>query len=267
MGLSDSQAKPPRGYVFPLRRGSSLPFPVPVGLPGSSADLSSRAISNYPGRPDGCLHPLLHRRFQASPLSGGLAAFTLNNEAESSSLALWLTSSPHKASPGELLRLALAWLQVEWVIYQVNSFQFTRSARLILALPELSENQKRFGLIGELLGQHGYQFRVWKKSEICAEPRLNNVKLVLRYRSVEVPAAERERIRRLFSTTAEICLQTFREINPQSTLRQVLDGTLFIDWWRPLTLDSRVSIAPIGRQVWPVSPPMSSLDSVEGLCH
>jgi hypothetical protein len=132
---------------------------------------------------------------------------------------------------------------------------------------ELPENQERFGLIGELLGQHGYQFRVWKKSEICAEPRLSNVKLVLRYRSVDVSAAERERIRRLFSTTAEICLHTFREINPQSTLRLVLDGTLFIDWWRPLTLDSRVSIAPIGRQVWPVPPPISSLDSVEGLCH
>jgi hypothetical protein len=132
---------------------------------------------------------------------------------------------------------------------------------------ELPENQKRFGLIGELLGQHGYQFRVWKKSEICTEPRLSNVKLVLRYRSVEVSAAEREKIRRLFSTTAEICLQTFREINPQSTLRLVLDGTLFIDWWRPLTLDSRVSIAPIGRQVWPVPPPISSLDSVEGSCH
>ena len=35
-----------------------------------------------------------------------------------------------------LLPLALAGLLVERVIYKVNSFQFTRSARLVLALPE-----------------------------------------------------------------------------------------------------------------------------------
>jgi len=135
------------------------------------------------------------------------------------------------------------------------------------AQAELPENQERFILIRERLGDHGYYFRLWKKSEICAEPRLSNVRLVLRYRSVEVSAADRERIRRVFSTTSETCLHAFREINPQSVLRLVLDGTLFIDWWRPLTLESRVSIAPIGRQVWPLPPPMSSLDSVEGLCH
>ena len=36
---------------------------------------SSRAASSHPGRPDECSHPLLPHRFQASPLSGGLAAF------------------------------------------------------------------------------------------------------------------------------------------------------------------------------------------------
>ena len=32
------------------------------GLPGSSADLSTRAVPNRPGRSDGCLHLLLHHR-------------------------------------------------------------------------------------------------------------------------------------------------------------------------------------------------------------
>jgi hypothetical protein len=45
------------------------------GLPGSSADLSSRAVSSHPGRSDGCSHPLLPHRCQASPLSGGVATF------------------------------------------------------------------------------------------------------------------------------------------------------------------------------------------------
>jgi len=135
----------------------------------------------------------------------------------------------------------------------------------------LPENRERFALIRELLGQHGYHLRLWKKSEICAEPRLTNVQLVLRYRSVEVSAVERERIRRSFSTTPETRLHTFCEthgINSQSVLRLVLDGTLYVDWWEPLTLDSRVSTAPIGRQVWPSPPPISSRSgSLEGSCH
>lgn len=136
---------------------------------------------------------------------------------------------------------------------------------------ELPENQARFALIRELLGEHGYHFRLWKKSEICAEPRLTNVKLVLRYRSIEVSAVERERIRRSFSTSPDARLHTFREtqgINPQSVLRLVLDGTLYVDWWELLTLGSRVSITPIGRQVWPLPPLISSGScSLEGLCH
>ena len=95
---------------------------------------------------------------------------------------------------------------------------------------------------------------MWKKSEICAEPRLTNAGLILRYRSVAVPAVEREKIRRAFSTTSDVRLHTFREtpgITLQSVLRLVLDGTLHVDWWEPLTPASRVSIIPIGRQVWP----------------
>ena len=74
---------------------------------------------------------------------------------------------------------------------------------------DLPENQARFALIRELLTEHGYHFRLWKKSEICAEPRLTNAGLILRYRSVEVSAVERERIRRAFSATPEVRLQHF----------------------------------------------------------
>src|ERR1700726_1139188 len=35
---------------------------TPQGLPGSSADLSTRAVPNHPGRSDGCLCLLLHHR-------------------------------------------------------------------------------------------------------------------------------------------------------------------------------------------------------------
>lgn len=119
---------------------------------------------------------------------------------------------------------------------------------------DLPENQSRFALIRELLAEHGYDFRLWKKSEIRAEPRLTNAGLTLRYRCIVVSAVEREKIRRMFSTRWEMPLHTFDEapgIAVQIVLRMVLDGTLHIDWWEPLTLASRVSLIPIGRQVWP----------------
>ena len=51
-------------------------------------------------------------------------------EAESGSLALRLACSPPEFSPTPLLELTLVWLHAEQAIYMVNSFQFTRSARL-----------------------------------------------------------------------------------------------------------------------------------------
>lgn len=128
---------------------------------------------------------------------------------------------------------------------------------------ESPENQGRFALFGELLAEHGYRFRVWKRSEICAEPRLTNSNLVLRYRCIAVPAAEQERIRRAYSSTTELPLHKLcetAEAPVQSVLRLVLDGTIHIDWWDPLGWQSRVSIAPIGRQIWPCT-------SEETTCH
>ena len=122
---------------------------------------------------------------------------------------------------------------------------------------DLPENRVRFELIRGLLAEHGYEFRLWKRSEICAEPRLTNVDLILRYRCVEVSVAERERIRQIFSLERELRLHTFSEIpgiTIPSVLRLVLDGTLHIDWWEPLDLQSTLSLAPIGRQVWPTRP-------------
>jgi hypothetical protein len=133
---------------------------------------------------------------------------------------------------------------------------------------DLPENQERFELIRRLVAEHGYQFRLWKRSEICAEPRLTNANLILRYRCVDVSAAEGERIRRRFSLEGELSLRTFcgtPGMTIPSVLRLVLGGTLYINWWEPLGLNSKVSIMPVGRQVWPLPPPRSSRScSLEG---
>jgi len=44
---------------------------TPPGLPGSSIDLSTRAVPNHPGEPGRCLYPLLPCRCQVSPNCGG----------------------------------------------------------------------------------------------------------------------------------------------------------------------------------------------------
>ncbi len=122
------------------------------------------------------------------------------------------------------------------------------------------ENQARFTLIGELLAEHGYVFRLWKRSEICAEPRLTNVGLLLRYRCVDVSPIEHERIRRAFASAPELSLRACSEtqgVTIPGLLHLVLQGTLNIDWWKPLCLDSTVSATPIGRQVWPFPCPES----------
>lgn len=132
MSLSDSRPEPPPGYVFPdavyaLRI-------TPPGLPGSSTNLSTRAAPFNPGESDGCSRPLLPRRCQAS---SSLADWPLSLcvTRPQGSLPLRLACSPREASPAELLLLTLAWLLVERAIPKVYSFQYTRSAGLILALP------------------------------------------------------------------------------------------------------------------------------------
>ena len=134
---------------------------------------------------------------------------------------------------------------------------------------DLPENRARFALISELLAEHGYHFRVWTRSEICAEPRLTNARLILRYRCVAVPPQERERIRRAFSSTPEMTLRALCETSGMtvpSVLRLVIEGMLHIDWWEPLGLESKVSITPIGRQTWPS--PLGRATTVRGnRCH
>jgi hypothetical protein len=69
------------------------------GLPGSSTDLSARALLNHPGRPSGCLSSFLHRWWQASPYLEGWPPPYKRNEAESGSLALGLAPSLSREYP------------------------------------------------------------------------------------------------------------------------------------------------------------------------
>ena len=73
-------------------------------------------------------------------ISGGLATFNRVTRPNRVYVTLRLAGSPFEASSVRLLARTLDWLHVEQAIYMVNTFQFTRSARLILAL---QSSQKR----------------------------------------------------------------------------------------------------------------------------
>ena len=133
--MSRSDSRRDRPAVIYSRR--TLADAASPGLLGSSTDLSSRAVSSHPGRSDECSYPLLPHRYQASPLSGGLATFTWLTGPKQVRLRCGSRVRPGKASSAGLLPPTLAGLLVERVIYKVNSSQFTRSARLILALQTL----------------------------------------------------------------------------------------------------------------------------------
>ena len=68
MGLADSRPEPAFGYGFPPTPGLR---PVPPGLPGSSTNLSLRAVPFHPGRLLGCMCLLLPRGSLASPSQAG----------------------------------------------------------------------------------------------------------------------------------------------------------------------------------------------------
>jgi hypothetical protein len=135
---------------------------------------------------------------------------------------------------------------------------------------ESAEAQAKFRAIEDRLAEHGYKFRLWKSSEIRAEPRLSNANLILRYRSVMVCPEQREHLRRAFASTSEIGLRSLCEITEvpvQSVLRLVIDGAVYIDWWRPLCLSASLSNTPIGRQEWPALPAAASSSAQELKCH
>jgi hypothetical protein len=105
-----------------------------TGLPGSSADLSARAVPNYPGKSDGCILPLLSPSMAGFILIRRTGHFHWRNEAESGSLALRLMRSPRKASPTRITprQRSLGYFD-ERVISKISSFQLIRSTRLCLA--------------------------------------------------------------------------------------------------------------------------------------
>ena len=104
---------------------------TPPGLPGSSTDLSSRAVHKHPGEPDDCFYPCFIAGFRLHPQGrtghSQFYPFTRPNR--------FAFATAHEfASPGFATRdcslSTLGRLHVRWAIYMVSTSQLTRSARL-----------------------------------------------------------------------------------------------------------------------------------------
>ena len=131
MSLSDSRTEPVHGYAFPHTVGGS-PTTWP-GLPGSSTDLSTRAVPYHPGEPDDCTYPLLHRRLQASSFPEEWPLPACVTRPKRVRLRYGSRVRRTRLHVCNYSQHALVWLPVEWVTLRVNTSQFTRSARLSLA--------------------------------------------------------------------------------------------------------------------------------------
>jgi hypothetical protein len=126
--------------MYSLGPSGPTAFPALPGLPGSSTHLSLRAVPNHPGRSGRCL-------LIASPPVTGFIIFgrlaTSTSVTRPNQVHLRYGSQVrfpgfHQPDCSDPLRFGYMY---ERAIYMVNSFQFTRSARLNLVFQRRKENQ------------------------------------------------------------------------------------------------------------------------------
>jgi hypothetical protein len=109
---------------------------TPPGLPGSSTDLSSRAVPKHPGESDDCSYPCfvagirLHPKGEDWPLS--VLPF---HEAESVRFRYGSRVCLPRLRQRDCSLSTLVWLHVRWAIYMVSTSHLTRSARLSWRTP------------------------------------------------------------------------------------------------------------------------------------
>src|ERR1035441_397473 len=132
MGLSDSRPGPSLRLLIPSGRRGPLALSPPCRVSQVPRLIFPCALSpTTPEGPTGACS-LLPRRCQASSTSGGLATFTGVTGAKRVRLRYGSqVCSPgfHQPDCSDSLRFRYMY---ERAIYMVNSFQFTRSARLSL---------------------------------------------------------------------------------------------------------------------------------------
>lgn len=115
---------------------------------------------------------------------------------------------------------------------------------------DLPENQERFLLFKRLFLRHGYVFRVLPEREIRIQPRLTNIKILLRYRCIVVSKIAMERVRRLLADRPPLPIKWFSDhpdfaIGLPEIASLVCRGYLEINMNAPLGPDSMIQLSEI----------------------
>src|SRR5216684_4593827 len=146
MGLSDSRQRRFAGYVFPTSvarfrsppcRASQAPRPI-----------FPRALSQPPRKVRWLPLPVASPAVSGFILVGGLATFVFLSRPNRVHLRYGSRVRLPSPLPAPLLKPALVRLHAEQAIYMVNSFQFTRSARLVLAYRPQEAGFQEYRLAG-----------------------------------------------------------------------------------------------------------------------
>lgn len=114
------------------------------------------------------------------------------------------------------------------------------------------QEKARYEYMGSLLATHGFDFRLWKKSEIKEQPRYDNALEVYRYLRCPVSPIQRELLRSKFQANPLIEIGFLNDNEIRCVFRLVMDGELHIDWTTRLKRSSWVSTTPFPGQSWPI---------------
>jgi hypothetical protein len=106
----------------------------------------------------------------------------------------------------------------------------------------------RTRLLVNELPHHGYAYKVFLAEDICKQPRLRNVRIILRHARAPLTFAEKEFVRRLLQTTTALTwgdLQSghLAPVNLQVGCRLIFEGILRVNLDEPLE-----PTTPVARQ-------------------
>ncbi|WP_158819918.1 TnsA endonuclease N-terminal domain-containing protein [Granulicella sp. S156] len=113
----------------------------------------------------------------------------------------------------------------------------------------------KFKKITTLLSGYGISYRVWRQSQIKAEPRLSIAIQLLNFRRVQASGHDLEAVRRYLrdgkdpSPLAALVKATC--IEPGVICRLILAGSIHLDWASPFKSQSLISLSPFPNRDWP----------------
>lgn len=108
-----------------------------------------------------------------------------------------------------------------------------------------SDISRRTSFLKKYLPSHGYGYRMVLAEDLSLNPRLENVKKLLRLGRVDIPLEAREEIRLLFKAHSSLpwgfFVNNLTDVSINYISRLILDGLLAIDIHQPISAETLVT--------------------------